>query len=195
MGCRIVSWIGSRAIVSDTPSPTPSADAAATEPSTASTKVRASFLCSVFPYLNQSLACASCGYPSAKIRSYEWGQKAKRRKTTGTGRMRYLKDVSRRFKNGFRLVFFQGGGRILESFFSELPTNATSSTERTPQRRSRPNLQPGLEPRSRSRSPFSTDNFGQFVLHLPTYSTICITPRLSVSLPLSILSQAMPHSK
>ena len=56
--------------------------------------------------LNQSLACASCGYPSAKIRSYEWGQKAKRRKTTGTGRMRYLKDVSRRFKNGFRWVLF-----------------------------------------------------------------------------------------
>jgi large subunit ribosomal protein L37e len=46
--------------------------------------------------------CAQCGYPSAKLRSYEWGQKAKRRKTTGTGRMRYLKDVSRRFKNGFR---------------------------------------------------------------------------------------------
>jgi large subunit ribosomal protein L37e len=38
------------------------------------------------------------------MRSYEWGQKAKRRKTTGTGRMRYLKDVSRRFKNGFRYV-------------------------------------------------------------------------------------------
>jgi len=36
------------------------------------------------------------------MRSYEWGQKAKRRKTTGTGRMQYLKDVSRRFKNGFR---------------------------------------------------------------------------------------------
>ncbi|KAJ3717576.1 ribosomal protein L37e-domain-containing protein [Lentinula guzmanii] len=50
----------------------------------------------------QHKTCASCGYPSAKIRSYEWGQKAKRRKTTGTGRMRYLKDVSRRFKNGFR---------------------------------------------------------------------------------------------
>lgn len=30
----------------------------------------------------------------------EWGQKAKRRHTTGTGRMAYLKDVSRRFKNG-----------------------------------------------------------------------------------------------
>ena len=49
-----------------------------------------------------SAACAQCGYPSAKLRSYEWGQKAKRRKTTGTGRMRYLKTVSRRFKNGFR---------------------------------------------------------------------------------------------
>jgi large subunit ribosomal protein L37e len=54
--------------------------------------------------LEWNIACAHCGYPSAKIRSYEWGQKAKRRKTTGTGRMRYLKDVSRRFKNGFRCV-------------------------------------------------------------------------------------------
>jgi hypothetical protein len=32
----------------------------------------------------------------------EWGQKAKRRRTTGTGRMRYLKTLPRRFKNGFR---------------------------------------------------------------------------------------------
>jgi hypothetical protein len=32
----------------------------------------------------------------------QWGQKAIRRKTTGTGRMRYLKDLPRRFKNGFR---------------------------------------------------------------------------------------------
>ena len=51
-----------------------------------------------------SAECAQCGYPRAKLRSYEWGQKAKRRKTTGTGRMRYLKTVSRRFKNGFRYV-------------------------------------------------------------------------------------------
>ncbi|KAF9461510.1 ribosomal protein L37e-domain-containing protein [Collybia nuda] len=50
----------------------------------------------------QHKTCAQCGYPSAKLRSYEWGQKAKRRKTTGTGRMRHLKGVSRRFKNGFR---------------------------------------------------------------------------------------------
>ncbi len=32
----------------------------------------------------------------------EWGQKAIRRKTTGSGRMRYMKTLSRRFKNGFR---------------------------------------------------------------------------------------------
>ena len=31
-----------------------------------------------------------------------WGKKAIRRKTTGTGRMRYLGTVSRKFKNGFR---------------------------------------------------------------------------------------------
>jgi len=32
----------------------------------------------------------------------QWGQKAIRRKTTGSGRMRHLKDLPRRFKNGFR---------------------------------------------------------------------------------------------
>ncbi|MCJ1448808.1 MAG: 60S ribosomal protein L37A [Stictis urceolatum] len=31
-----------------------------------------------------------------------WGEKAKRRKTTGTGRMRSLKSVARKFKNGFQ---------------------------------------------------------------------------------------------
>ncbi|TQS36479.1 hypothetical protein Golomagni_03071, partial [Golovinomyces magnicellulatus] len=31
-----------------------------------------------------------------------WGEKAKRRKTTGTGRMQYLKGVPRKFKNGFQ---------------------------------------------------------------------------------------------
>lgn len=31
-----------------------------------------------------------------------WSQKAIRRKTTGTGRMRHLKVVQRKFKNGFR---------------------------------------------------------------------------------------------
>ena len=32
-----------------------------------------------------------------------WSEKAKRRKTTGTGRMQYLKHVTRRFHNGFRV--------------------------------------------------------------------------------------------
>lgn len=31
-----------------------------------------------------------------------WGEKAKRRRTEGTGRMSYLKDIPRRAKNGFR---------------------------------------------------------------------------------------------
>ncbi|TIB70962.1 hypothetical protein E3Q22_00648 [Wallemia mellicola] len=50
----------------------------------------------------QKQSCASCGFPLAKTRSFNWGAKAKRRTTTGTGRMRSLKYVSRRFKNGFR---------------------------------------------------------------------------------------------
>ena len=33
----------------------------------------------------------------------EWSEKAKRRKTTGTGRMRTLKSVARKFSNGFQL--------------------------------------------------------------------------------------------
>ena len=36
------------------------------------------------------------------VRADNWSQKAIRRKTTGTGRMRYMKDLPRRFKNGFR---------------------------------------------------------------------------------------------
>ncbi|KAI4154490.1 MAG: hypothetical protein LQ341_000342 [Variospora aurantia] len=50
----------------------------------------------------QKHTCSSCGYPAAKIRQYNWGEKAKRRKTTGTGRMRTMKEVPRKFKNGFQ---------------------------------------------------------------------------------------------
>jgi large subunit ribosomal protein L37e len=32
-----------------------------------------------------------------------WSEKAKRRKTTGTGRMSHLREVHRRFKNGFQV--------------------------------------------------------------------------------------------
>jgi large subunit ribosomal protein L37e len=36
------------------------------------------------------------------MRSYKFMEKAHRRRTTGTGRMRYMKTLTRRFKNGFR---------------------------------------------------------------------------------------------
>ncbi|KAF7234936.1 60S ribosomal protein L37 [Varanus komodoensis] len=39
---------------------------------------------------------------SARESVNNWSAKAKRRNTTGTGRMRYLKKVYRRFRNGFR---------------------------------------------------------------------------------------------
>ena len=50
----------------------------------------------------QKKTCAHCGYPAARIRSYNWSVKAKRRKTTGSGRTRHLKNMARRFKNGFQ---------------------------------------------------------------------------------------------
>merc|ERR1712137_1263190 len=53
-------------------------------------------------YHIQKKTCSSCGYPAAKIRGFNWSEKAQRRKTTGTGRMRHLSSMPRRFKNGFR---------------------------------------------------------------------------------------------
>lgn len=53
-------------------------------------------------YHVQKTTCSSCGYPAARKRTYQWGKKAIGRKTTGTGRMRHMKDLPRRFKNGFR---------------------------------------------------------------------------------------------
>ncbi|CDM31896.1 Ribosomal protein L37e [Penicillium roqueforti FM164] len=50
----------------------------------------------------QKSTCANCGYPAAKTRKFNWGEKAKRRKTTGSGRLRSLRDVHRRFLNGFQ---------------------------------------------------------------------------------------------
>ncbi|KAL0229401.1 hypothetical protein GEMRC1_014018 [Eukaryota sp. GEM-RC1] len=50
----------------------------------------------------QKSRCASCGYPDAKLRKYNYLYKALRRRTTGTGRSRHLKLVDRRAKNGFR---------------------------------------------------------------------------------------------
>eukprot|EP01111_Echinosteliopsis_oligospora_P007374 TRINITY_DN22298_c0_g1_i1.p1 TRINITY_DN22298_c0_g1~~TRINITY_DN22298_c0_g1_i1.p1 ORF type:complete len:106 (-),score=4.37 TRINITY_DN22298_c0_g1_i1:105-422(-) len=53
-------------------------------------------------YHLQKARCASCGYPSSRIRKYNWSVKAIRRKTTGTGRKRYLKYIPQRFKAGFK---------------------------------------------------------------------------------------------
>ncbi|OSX75436.1 hypothetical protein BU14_0237s0029 [Porphyra umbilicalis] len=50
----------------------------------------------------QKSRCASCGYPAARKRTYNWSEKSKRRRTTGTGRMQHLKNMPRRYKNGFR---------------------------------------------------------------------------------------------
>ncbi|KAF4517495.1 hypothetical protein B566_EDAN004534 [Ephemera danica] len=73
--------------------------------------------CGRSAYHIQKSKCAQCGYPSRKLRHWavteflafqksnlndNWSIKAQRRKTTGTGRMRYLKIVHRRFRNGFR---------------------------------------------------------------------------------------------
>jgi len=50
----------------------------------------------------QKKSCGACGYPAARLRKYNWSVKAIRRKTTGTGRTAHLRNVNRRFKNGFR---------------------------------------------------------------------------------------------
>ena len=39
---------------------------------------------------------------SARLRSFNWSKKMIRRKTRGTGRMRYEKSLPRKAKNGFR---------------------------------------------------------------------------------------------
>ncbi|KAI5354675.1 hypothetical protein L3X38_007570 [Prunus dulcis] len=49
----------------------------------------------------QKSRCSACAYPAARLRKYNWSEKALRRKTTGTGRMRYLRNVPRRFKSNF----------------------------------------------------------------------------------------------
>ena len=45
---------------------------------------------------------AECYLYSYKSFIDNWSVKAQRRRTTGTGRMKHLKIVQRRFKNGFR---------------------------------------------------------------------------------------------
>ena len=58
--------------------------------------------CGSKAYHLQKSTCGKCGYPAKWKRKYNWSAKAKRRNTTGTGRMRHLKFVYRRFRHGFR---------------------------------------------------------------------------------------------
>ncbi|ANQ05744.1 60S ribosomal protein L37, partial [Plasmodium cynomolgi strain B] len=57
--------------------------------------------CGKRSYHLQKKKCASCGYPSAKKRRFNWSIKAKRRNTIGTGRCRYIKTLRRKLKNKF----------------------------------------------------------------------------------------------
>ncbi|GAB5567302.1 60S ribosomal protein L37 [Prionailurus iriomotensis] len=55
--------------------------------------------CGSKAYHLQKSTCGKCGYPAKRKRKYNWSAKAKRRNTTGTGRMRHLKIVYRRFRS------------------------------------------------------------------------------------------------
>nr|ABW23192.1 ribosomal protein rpl37 [Arenicola marina] len=53
-------------------------------------------------YHIQKKTCSRCGYPTPRMRKYNWSEKACRRRTQGVGRMAHMKTVFRRFRNGFR---------------------------------------------------------------------------------------------
>ncbi|XP_060981620.1 large ribosomal subunit protein eL37-like [Dama dama] len=57
--------------------------------------------CGSKAYHLQKSTCGKCGCPAKRKRKYNWSAKAKRQNTTGTGRMRDLKIVYRRFRHGF----------------------------------------------------------------------------------------------
>jgi len=58
--------------------------------------------CGSVSYHIQKSRCSMCAYPEAKTRKFNWSEKAKRRATTGSGRCRYLKTMTTKFKHGFR---------------------------------------------------------------------------------------------
>uniref|UniRef100_A0A667WNQ5 Ribosomal protein L37 n=1 Tax=Myripristis murdjan TaxID=586833 RepID=A0A667WNQ5_9TELE len=59
--------------------------------------------CGSKAYHLQKSSCGKCGYPEKRKRKYNWSAKAKRRNTTGTGRLRHLRVVYRRFSGFNRL--------------------------------------------------------------------------------------------
>ncbi|KAL8943055.1 MAG: hypothetical protein Q9211_001138 [Gyalolechia sp. 1 TL-2023] len=54
-------------------------------------------------YLQSLIVNHSEGGLIVRFNTDNWGMKAKRRKTTGTGRMRTMKEIPRKFKNGFQI--------------------------------------------------------------------------------------------
>ena len=51
----------------------------------------------------QNKICGSCGFPRKKMRHYDGVNcKVRGRRGQGTGRMKYLKDIPRKFRNNFR---------------------------------------------------------------------------------------------
>ncbi|OAF65134.1 hypothetical protein A3Q56_07151 [Intoshia linei] len=57
--------------------------------------------CGRSSYHIQKKTCSSCGYPAKRLRN-RGSVKAQKRRTTGTGRCRYLKIVHRKFRSGFK---------------------------------------------------------------------------------------------
>jgi len=55
----------------------------------------------VTSFHKQKKQCARCGFPSTKMRQFNWSEKVKGRRGQGTGRMRYMKDLPRKAANGF----------------------------------------------------------------------------------------------
>merc|ERR1712029_785408 len=58
--------------------------------------------CGKSSYHIQKKRCASCGFPSPQMRKYNWSEKAKRRRTQGTGRLRNLKKILTRLRGGYK---------------------------------------------------------------------------------------------
>lgn len=78
------------------------------------------------------VACAQCGYPAAKLRSFNWGLKAKRRKTT------YVYLHLARSHSSFNIVFLAVPAEWLTSRTSTDDSRTVSERVVPPPRRPRP---------------------------------------------------------
>merc|ERR1719452_380560 len=58
--------------------------------------------CGKSSYHIQKSRCSSRGFPEPRMRKYNWSEKAKRRRTQGTGRERNFKKIMKRLKGGYK---------------------------------------------------------------------------------------------